>query len=95
MTETLELPQTETIDLPEAPETPQREEILARERCDHGSCSAQAYVAVRFESSVEEVDHPGELLFCGHHFTKHEDHLREFVVRDDREKLLAPLTAAY
>lgn len=38
--------------------------LNAADRCDQ--CQAQAYVAVAFR----RVEH--ELLFCAHHFTKHE-----------------------
>ena len=69
----------------------EREPLNALDRCDR--CDAQAYVAVQFESTAE-VPHPGELLFCGHHTTKHEDKLREFIVHDERAKLNVKLEAA-
>jgi hypothetical protein len=40
----------------------------ATDRCD--ACSAQAHVVVVLRSG-------GELLFCGHHFARHEDSLGE------------------
>lgn len=51
-----------------------------QDRCD--SCSAEALVWVNGVS--------GELLFCGHHFNKHEAKLREYAyeVVDEREKLV-------
>jgi hypothetical protein len=51
-----------------------------QDRCD--SCQAEALVWV---NGVV-----GDLLFCGHHFYKHEDKLREyaFEIVDEREKLV-------
>lgn len=43
--------------------------LNAQDRCDTGSCGAQAYYLVLFDQ--------GELLFCGHHFNKNENLLRE------------------
>lgn len=74
-----------------APEVP-REDLKIADRCDQ--CGAQAYVAVAFASDVE-VDHPGELLFCGHHFAKYEDKLREHVVKDQRDVLNERLVSSY
>lgn len=49
-------------------------------RCD--SCSAEALVWVKGVS--------GELMFCGHHYTKNEKALQEFAFElvDEREKLV-------
>ena len=54
--------------------------IEKTDRCD--SCGAQAYVLVKGVN--------GELLFCGHHFAKHESGLKEFAyeIIDEREKLI-------
>lgn len=40
--------------------------LTAQDRCDR--CNAQAYVRVTLPS--------GELLFCAHHWSRHEDALR-------------------
>lgn len=49
--------------------------LTKADRCD--ACSAQALVVVQMVSGV--------LLFCGHHFRKHEERLRwEAVSVDDR-----------
>lgn len=49
------------------------------DRCDY--CGSQAYVWVNGIA--------GDLLFCGHHFTKSEDKIRSyaFEVIDERHKL--------
>ena len=49
-------------------------------RCD--ACSAEALVLVKGVS--------GELMFCGHHYAKHEAGLKEFAyeVIDERVKLI-------
>ena len=51
----------------------------AHDRCD--SCGSQAYVWVNGVN--------GDLLFCGHHFVKHEEKLRAyaFEIIDERHKL--------
>lgn len=82
---------TPELTLDEAPVVP-REDLRIADRCDE--CGAQAYVAVAFESNAE-VDHPGELLFCGHHYAKHEERLREFVVKDQRAQLTERLVSSY
>lgn len=53
--------------------------LNANDRCD--SCGAQAYVWVNGIT--------GDLLFCGHHFSKHEDKIRSyaFEIIDERYKL--------
>jgi hypothetical protein len=55
-------------------------ELTALDRCDR--CEAQAYVRV---SGVS-----GELLFCGHHYKKVEDSIKEwaFKIIDERDKLV-------
>lgn len=52
----------------------------AQDTCD--SCGAQAYVRVTLEF--------GELLFCGHHASKHRDSLgdRVLVWHDETDRLL-------
>ncbi len=47
--------------------------LTAEDRCDR--CGAQALVRV--------VLPYGELLFCGHHFTKHAESLRPMALRVD------------
>ena len=51
-----------------------------QDRCD--SCSAEALVWVNGVA--------GELLFCGHHYAKHEEKLKDYVfeVIDERDKLM-------
>lgn len=51
-----------------------------QDRCD--SCSAEALVWVNGVA--------GELLFCGHHYAKHEEKLKDyaFEVIDERDKLM-------
>lgn len=79
-------------DLLDVPPVIEREPLKIADRCDF--CGAQAYVAVAFESDAP-VEHPGELLFCGHHYAKHEDHLREHVVKDQRDLLNERLVSSY
>jgi hypothetical protein len=49
-------------------------------RCD--VCSAEALVLVKGVT--------GELLFCGHHYAKHEEALKDFAyeITDERDKLI-------
>jgi hypothetical protein len=82
-------PTTEGSDMMGSPITKEllsEEEIVqetdtlnAHDRCD--SCQSQAYVWVNGIT--------GDLLFCGHHFTKHEDKIRSyaFEIIDERHKL--------
>ena len=51
------------------------------DRCDVGSCPAQAFVLVKFDS--------GDLLFCGHHFSKFEASLYENAldILDERDTI--------
>lgn len=51
--------------------------LTLQDRCDR--CNAQAFVLVK---GME-----GELLFCGHHFTKHEEALYNwsYEIVDERE----------
>ena len=55
-------------------------ELTALDRCDR--CQSQAY--------VKAVGVNGELLFCGHHYTKVENKISEwaFEVIDERDKLV-------
>lgn len=68
-----------TLDPETAETTDQNEELTALDRCD--SCGAQAYVRARFTT--------GELLFCGHHFTKWESTMSPLLLDlyDERHKL--------
>jgi hypothetical protein len=54
-------------------------ELLATDKCDR--CFAQAYVRVLINS--------GELLFCGHHYAKHEENLKNIAIKisDQRFRL--------
>jgi hypothetical protein len=58
-------------------ETPMGPTLSAADRCDR--CPAQAFVLVKGVA--------GELLFCGHHYSKYEVELIRFAyeVIDDRE----------
>jgi len=59
------------------------------DRCDR--CAAQAFVVVQLTA-----DDSSALMFCGHHFHKHEAALRAldpFAVLDDRHKINARPTA--
>jgi hypothetical protein len=53
------------------------QQLTAKDRCDR--CEAQAWVLVKGMS--------GELYFCGHHFTKHEEALYNWAydIVDERE----------
>jgi len=53
--------------------------IKVADRCD--KCGAQAFVLVKGVS--------GELLFCGHHFSKFEENLTKFAyeIVDERDRI--------
>jgi len=61
--------------------------LTAADRCDSGSCGAQAYVLVKGVS--------GELMFCAHHYNKIMDSSSgyekmmafAYEVTDERERL--------
>lgn len=57
--------------------------LTLQDRCDR--CGAQAFV----RTSVMATDKLVDLLFCGHHFAKHEAKLREISlnVLDERERI--------
>ncbi len=58
--------------------------LTARDRCDQG-CGAAAKVLVK---GLE-----GELLFCGHHYNKHEEALASWAYETvDERHLLPPKT---
>ena len=59
--------------------------LSATDRCDR--CNAQAYVRVVLTNG-------SDLLFCGHHWTRHEDALRPLasLVIDELHKLVAAPT---
>lgn len=63
-------------------QTDARPALSAADRCDR--CGAQAYVRVVLAGG-------GELLFCRHHYTEHEDKLRgvAIAVDDERENINA------
>lgn len=56
--------------------------LTVNDRCDR--CGAQAFVAVKGLS--------GELLFCGHHFSKHQFELEiwSYQIIDEREFINNP-----
>jgi hypothetical protein len=57
--------------------------LTANDRCDAGSCGAQAYVLIRGIS--------GELTFCAHHYNKLDgDKLQAFSFEtiDERDRLI-------
>lgn len=60
--------------------------IAATDRCD--ACGAQAYVRVQLSA--------GELLFCAHHATRHEEKLRQQAVawHDETSRLHGEKAAA-
>ncbi|GAB3293716.1 MULTISPECIES: hypothetical protein [Pseudoclavibacter] len=60
--------------------------IAATDRCD--ACGAQAYVRVQLSA--------GELLFCAHHATRHEEKLRQQAVawHDETARLHGEKAAA-
>lgn len=62
-----------------APEDTDVAALTALDRCD--SCGAQAYVRVLFAT--------GNLLFCAHHATRHEEKFSEVMLDmyDERHKL--------
>lgn len=65
-----------------------KEHILTNlDRCD--SCGAQALVKCNGVT--------GELLFCGHHFAKNEEKIKEwaFEIVDEREKINPKPFASY
>jgi hypothetical protein len=76
---TTEGSEVETMIVDEVEEVVETDTLNANDRCD--SCQAQAYIWVNGVS--------GDLLFCGHHFTKHEDKIRSyaFEIIDERHKL--------
>ena len=59
--------------------------MTAADRCD--ACGAQAYASATFKRS--------ELLFCGHHFTRHEDKMVAIAasVRDERSFLVSKVSS--
>jgi ribosomal protein S14 len=61
-------------------ETPARQLKIA-DRCD--SCGAQAFVLVKMLA--------GELMFCGHHYKKHQEKLdnEAFEIVDERDAINA------
>lgn len=65
--------------------THERPALNAADRCDR--CGAQAYVRVVLAGG-------GELLFCRHHYSEHEDKLESIAIAvdDQRERIddLAP-----
>jgi hypothetical protein len=60
-----------------AMEKEKTQQLTAKDRCDR--CDAQAWVIVKGMN--------GELFFCGHHFTKHEEALYNWAydIVDERE----------
>lgn len=65
------------------------EDLKVSDRCDR--CGAQAFVRVHSIQTFTEDDKliMGDLLFCGHHFTKYEDALvtAGYAFDDFRDKL--------
>lgn len=68
-----------SVAAPEATTTAPGSPLNRGDRCDR--CGAEAFVRVSFTQ--------GDLLFCGHHFTKYEHPLREqgVLVHDERDKI--------
>lgn len=85
-TETQNTPQEEAVnatavETEAAAEAKVEVELTARDRCDHGGCNAQAYVMTKHGEGEFH------LLWCGHHFAKHEVTLVGNIVKDNREML--------
>ena len=61
--------------------------LTTTDRCDR--CNAQAYVRVVLNGGTD-------LLFCGHHWSRHEDVLRPQAIEivDETHRLTAPATPA-
>ena len=55
--------------------------LVKSDRCDARNCPAQAFVLAKFIT--------GELYFCGHHFSKHEDAIvsTAYDIVDEREMI--------
>lgn len=79
---------TETATRPETV-TARPEPLRLADRCDQ--CNAQAFVRVTFGNGAD-------LLFCGHHFHRHEVVLMarhsDLTVQDERDKINHKPTAA-
>lgn len=69
---------TPTLEAPSS--SADRQPLTLSDRCD--SCAAQAFVAVTLNSG-------SELLFCGHHYRKHEAALiaQGVTVHDERHRI--------
>lgn len=74
---------TLTAPKPSAPVKAKTDTLTLKDRCD--GCSAAAYVHVFLTEG-------GELMFCGHHYQKHEVALFSFIDHnktvDERHKLV-------
>lgn len=57
-------------DLMEAPVTTQEQSLLRTDRCD--ACTARACVKVELAT--------GELMFCGHHWSKHKESIEKIAL---------------
>lgn len=65
-----------------APETVETlPDLTGHDRCDNGGCNAAAYVRVRVST--------GDLVFCGHHYARHESAVvaAGAQIRDERSRL--------
>lgn len=62
--------------------------LRVSDRCDR--CGVQAYVLVKLTTGVP-------LLFCGHHYTKHEAVLKTtaIAIRDERDRLTVKETESH
>jgi len=68
-------------------EAPLHKALNALDRCER--CGGQAYVVTQHRIVRKDATHTTEieLLWCGHHFRKHEDVLFEHLLHDERQKL--------
>lgn len=62
-------------------------QLRIADRCD--ACGAQAFVKVEFVLDPEAPKIKSDLLFCGHHYARHEDALRGRAHRvvDERDRI--------
>ena len=62
--------------------------LKVADRCDR--CSAQAFV------QIQNITTGHDLLFCGHHFAKHETHFspEAWIVFDERHRINAKPSAS-
>lgn len=69
--------------------------VAGHDRCDR--CGAQAYVKTRHHLGKHPDAGPDtvDLLWCAHHFRRHQESLSEFVVLNETEKLNVSIVSSY